>query len=197
LTRQCQVLDLSRTGVRLTVTNAHSLSNTFTLILSKNCGERPARVKWRRGTEVGAEFFTANSSSASPLTAGAPRVVKPRGGEGLKSESVMLLRAQAQEPDVAKLKADAREVVGSISGDKAKTEACRRITDLGGPIVQAAQEKDEKKAEALMQRINEWEKILGPEYSACFNALYEADPNSKDVQDVLLIFAMLDQSCPE
>jgi hypothetical protein len=151
------------------------------LILSKNCGERPARVKWRCGTEVGAEFFTANSSSASPLTAGAPRVVKPRGGEGLKSESVMLLRAQAQEPDVAKLKADAREVVGSISGDKAKTEACRRITDLGGPIVQAAQEKDEKKAEALMQRINEWEKILGPEYSACFNALYEADPNSKDV----------------
>jgi PilZ domain-containing protein len=55
--RQCQVLDLSRTGVRLTVTNAHSLSNTFTLILSRNSSGLPARVKWRRGTEVGAEFL--------------------------------------------------------------------------------------------------------------------------------------------
>ena len=124
--RPCQVLDLSRTGVRLTVTNAHSLPNTFTLILSKNSSGRPARVKWRRGTEVGAEFFTANSSSASRLTADAPRAVKPRGGEGQKSESRMSTlssQAQDQQQDVAKLKADAREVVGSISGDKAKTEA--------------------------------------------------------------------------
>ena len=105
--------------------------------------------------------------------------------------------AQGEQPNIPKLKADAQKVVSIISGDKAKTEACRRITDLGGPIVQAAQEKDEKKAEALMQRINEWEKILGPEYPASFEALYEADPNSKDVQDILLVFAMLDQSCPE
>jgi hypothetical protein len=30
-----------------------------------------------------------------------------------------------------------------------------------------------------------------------FNALYDADPNSKDVQDILSMFAMLDQSCPD
>jgi PilZ domain len=193
LIRQCQILDLSRTGVRLAVTNAHSLSNTFTLILSKNSSGRPARVKWRRGNEVGAEFFTAKSSSASRLTAGAPRAVKPRGDEGQKSESLMStpsLPARPQQQDVAKLKADARKVAGSIDSDK--TEACCQITDLGGPIVQAAQEKEEKKTQALMQRINEWEKILGPDYPASFNALYEADPSSKDVQEILSVFAMLD-----
>jgi hypothetical protein len=48
-----------------------------------------------------------------------------------------------------------------------------------------------------MQRADQLEKILGPEYPALFNALYEADPNSKDVQDVMSMFALLDQSCPE
>lgn len=77
LTRPCQV--------RLTVTNAHSLPNTFTLILSKNSGGCPARVKWQRGNEVGAEFFRADSSSASRLTAGAPGAVKPQGGVKVKN----------------------------------------------------------------------------------------------------------------
>jgi hypothetical protein len=195
LTRQCQVLDLSRTGVRLTVTNAHSLPNKFTLILSKNCSGRPARVKWRRGTEVGAEFLKADSSSLT-----APRAVKPGGSKGQKSESLMSrpsLRAQAQRPAVGKSKAEERKGVGSISGDKAKTEAYCQITKTGGAIVQAARQKDEKKAEALIQRINELEKMLNPESPGLFNALYEADPNSKDVQDILLIFAMLDQSRSE
>jgi hypothetical protein len=156
-------------------------------------------VKWQRGNEVGAEFFRADSSSASRLTAGAPGAVKPQGGEGQKSESLMStpwLHTQGQQPDVAKLKADERKIVGSISGAKAKTEAYCQITDLGAPIVEAAQEKNEKKAEALMQRINEFEKILGPEYTRLFNALYEADPNSEVVQDILLVFAMLDGPVP-
>ena len=95
LVRRCQVVDLSRTGVRLTVMNADSLPNTFTLILSKNTTGRPARVKWRRGNEVGAEFFEA--SPGSRLTADAPRVVKPRGGEDQKSKSLstLLLHGQA------------------------------------------------------------------------------------------------------
>jgi len=73
LARECQVVDLSRTGVRLTVTNADSLPETFILLLSKGSTGRPARVKWRRGTQVGAEFITANASLASRSTADAPR----------------------------------------------------------------------------------------------------------------------------
>jgi hypothetical protein len=82
--------------------------------------------------------------------------------------------------------------------DRAKIQAYCEIADLGGQLVEAAQEKDEKKTDALMQRIDELEKILGPEYPALFNHLYEADQNSKDVQDILSMFAgLLDQSCPD
>jgi hypothetical protein len=62
-------------------------------------------------------------------------------------------------------------------------------------MVEAAQEKDSKKAEALFQRIDDLEKQLGPEYHALFDALYDADPYSKDVQDILSMFDSLDGSC--
>ena len=92
-----------------------------------------------------------------------------------------------QQPDAAKLKVDAQNVVSTISGDKAKTQAYCQIANLGGEIDQAAQEKDEKKAEALTQKINV--------YVALFNALYRADPNTKEFQDVLSMFERLDESC--
>ncbi len=115
---------------------------------------------------------------------------------GILLVSTAPLFAHAQ-PDPAKLRADAQKVISSISVDKAKIAAYCEVTDLGGQAVEAAQEKDEKKADALMQRVDELEKILGPEYAALFNALYDADPNSEDVQDILSMFAMLDQSCPD
>jgi hypothetical protein len=94
------------------------------------------------------------------------------------------------------LKADAQKVVSIIKGDKAKTQAYCEIEGLGPQIDEAAREKDEKKAEALTQKINELEKQLGPEYLVLFNALNEADPNSASVQDVLSMFDTLDDSCP-
>jgi Mlc titration factor MtfA (ptsG expression regulator) len=59
--------------------------------------------------------------------------------------------AQAQQPSTAKLKADAQKVVSDIRDDKAKTEAYCQIKSLGGQMVEAAQEKDSKQAEALFQ----------------------------------------------
>src|SRR5215472_14367733 len=109
--------------------------------------------------------------------------------------STVPLCAQAQRPNTAKLKADAQKVVSEIRGDKAKTQAYCQINSLGGQMVEAAQEKDSKKAEALFQRVDDLEKQLGPQYHTLFDALYEADPNSKDVQDVLSRFDKLDESC--
>jgi len=194
LVRQCQVLDLSQTGVRLTVTNAHNLSNTFTLILSKNSSGRPARVKWRCGNEVGAEFFTANSRSAARLTAGAPRTVKPRGprgGEGQKSESLMStpsLQAQGQQPDVAQLEADPRNVAGSVGGDKAKTEAHCQITDLSERMDRADQKKNSKKRMDLSRL----QKKLGPDHVALILALKDVDPESPHGQELASIIESLD-----
>lgn len=111
--------------------------------------------------------------------------------------TVLSLSAQAQQPNTAKLKADAQKAVSDIRGDKAKTEAYCQINSLGAQMVEAAQEKDSKKAEALFQRVDDLEKQLGPQYHALFDALYEADPSSKDVQDILSMFNKLDESCPQ
>ena len=110
--------------------------------------------------------------------------------------STVPLCVQAQRPNTAKLKADAQNVVSDIRSDKAKTQAYCQINSLGGQMVEAAQEKDSKKAEALFQRVDDLEKQLGPQYHTLFDALYEADPNSKDVQDVLSMFDKLDETCP-
>ena len=104
------------------------------------------------------------------------------------------LHAQGVQPDTAKLKADARKVVGIISRDKAKSQIYCQIVDLGNEI---DQEKDRKKAEALVQKMNELEKQLGPDYLALVEATKDVDPNSKDAQEIISTFDELDESCPE
>ncbi len=86
--------------------------------------------------------------------------------------STVPLFAQGQQPNVAKLKADAQKVVSIISGDKAKTQTYCQIAKIGEQVDQAAREKDRKKAEELVQKINELEKQLGPEYLALVDALF-------------------------
>ena len=115
---------------------------------------------------------------------------------GVLLNSALALYAQAQQPDTARLKTDAQKVVSIIRGDKAKTQAYCQINSLGGEIDMAAQAKDEQKADALTKKINELEKQLGPEYLALFDALNDADQDSKDFQDILSMFDSLDQSCP-
>jgi uncharacterized protein YpiB (UPF0302 family) len=85
---------------------------------------------------------------------------------GILVISTVPLYAQVQQPDAAKLKADADKVVSTISGDKAKTQTYCQMTNLGEQIDQAIQEKDRNKLEALAQKVNELEKQLGPEYLA-------------------------------
>ena len=106
------------------------------------------------------------------------------------------LYAQGAQPDMAKLKDDAQKVVSIIKSDKAKTQTYCQINSLGGEIDLAAQARDEQKADALNQKINDLEQQLGPEYLALFDALNNADPNSKDFQDIMLLFENLDNSCP-
>ncbi len=54
--RHCRLLDISRTGVRLTTINADEIPEIFVLLLSKNGTGYRVRIKWRRGAEIGAEF---------------------------------------------------------------------------------------------------------------------------------------------
>jgi hypothetical protein len=194
LTRQCQILDLSRTGVRLRVTNAHSLPNTFALVLSKNSGgSRPARVKWRRGNEVGAEFFKAESSLVSRSTADAPRAEKSHEGEGHRSKSPMStlsLHSRTQRPDAAKVKADPRKVVGGISDDRAKTDALGQTADCSEQLDRAGQEKNRKKS-VDFSRLH---KKLGPDHVALIHALKDVDPESPHGRELALIIECLNKN---
>jgi hypothetical protein len=107
------------------------------------------------------------------------------------------LYARAQQPDAAKLKADAQKVVSVIKGDKAKIQAYCQINELAEQIGEADQEKDSKKAEALSRQIFELEIKLGPDYLTLVSGLKDIDPNSPQGQEINSILAPLDDSCED
>ena len=57
--------------------------------------------------------------------------------------------AQAQQPNMAKLKADAQKVVSIISADEAKTQTYCEARDIAKQFVQAQQQKENEKVEEL------------------------------------------------
>jgi hypothetical protein len=111
--------------------------------------------------------------------------------------STARLYAEGQQPDAAKLKADARNVVSIITGDKAKSQTYCQVLDLSDELDQVDQHKDPKKAEDLSQKVDDLQKNLGPEYLALLEALKDVDPDSEDGREIVSMFAMLDQSCPQ
>ena len=56
--RKCIISDISATGVRLYIDEQHTTMKKFSLLMSRNAAQGcPCRVKWRRGTQIGAEFL--------------------------------------------------------------------------------------------------------------------------------------------
>jgi hypothetical protein len=107
--------------------------------------------------------------------------------------SIAPLYAQRTQQNVAKLKADARNVVAAIANDKAKTQAYCQILDLSE---QADQENNSKKRMDLSQKIDLLQKKLGPDFVALVHALENIDPESSDGHELASIIGSLDQSCP-
>jgi hypothetical protein len=104
---------------------------------------------------------------------------------------------QDQQPNVAKLKADAQKVVSMIQGDKTKARVYCQINALDEQIGEADRKNDEKKAEALSKQVTELEKKLGPEYFALVVDLNNVNPNSPVGQEIDSMLASLDDSCVE
>jgi hypothetical protein len=120
---------------------------------------------------------------------------------GLLTVAILLvppapLYAQHQQQNVTKLKTGARNAVGIIGGDKAKTQTYCQIVDLGRQINQAVGEKNQKKARALAQDIVQLRKQL-PEFVVLENVVNHVDLNSPDGREIALIIESLNQSCPE
>jgi hypothetical protein len=103
---------------------------------------------------------------------------------------------QRQQQNIAKLKADARNLVGVIGSDKTKIQTYCQIVDLGRQMNQAVGEKKQKKARATAQEIVQLRKQLS-EFVVLENVLKRVDLNSPDGREIALIIQSLNQSCPE
>jgi hypothetical protein len=110
--------------------------------------------------------------------------------------STLSLHAQGQQPDVAKLKADARNLVGIIGSDKTKTQTYCQIEDLSEQLDQAVEKNDIKKARALVKQIDEMNKKMGPEFATLIDLQKRVDLDSPDGQEISSIVASLGESCP-
>jgi hypothetical protein len=104
---------------------------------------------------------------------------------------------QDQQPNAAKLKADAQKVVSMLQGDKTKARVYCQINALDEQIAEADRKNEEKKAEALAEQVTELEKKLGPEYFALVLDLNRVNPNSPVGQEIDSMLASLDDSCVE
>ena len=105
------------------------------------------------------------------------------------------VHAQGQQPDTAKLKADAENMVNVIRGDKLKIQTYCEISDLDDQIDDAKLNQDTKKAMELSEQEDELKKKLGPEFSALADDLKDVDPNSQDGREIGSIIDKLDQLC--
>jgi hypothetical protein len=106
------------------------------------------------------------------------------------------LYAQRHQQDVANLTADARNAVGTIGSDKAKTQTYCEIIALGRQINQAIREKNQNKARALSQELTRLRKQL-PEFVLLSKIVEQVDLKSPDGREIALIIGSLNQSCPE
>ncbi len=104
------------------------------------------------------------------------------------------LYARHQQQNVAKVKADVRNLVGIIGSDKAKTQTYCQIVNLGRQLNQVVADKDRKKLKALSREI---ERLELPEFVALTNAIKGIDLNSPDGREITSIIQSLNQSCPD
>ena len=109
--------------------------------------------------------------------------------------SVMPAHAQGQQPNSAKLKADAENVVKLIGSDKAKIQTYCQFADVSDAIAQAIHEQDTTKAGELSEKAIDLERKLDPEFAALADELKNMDPKSQDGQEVGMILDRLDQFC--
>ncbi|MFZ0669144.1 MAG: hypothetical protein WAM50_02310 [Pseudolabrys sp.] len=105
--------------------------------------------------------------------------------------------AQAQNRTIPKVtKSDAHKVATIIRSDKAKTQTYCEINKVSDQMNQAYGKNDKKTVDELSQKIERFEKILGPEYVALMDGLQKLGPeNKKRIAEIMVQFAALDRLC--
>jgi hypothetical protein len=99
------------------------------------------------------------------------------------------------QPDIAKLKADAEKLVKMTSADKQQLQAYCELADLSDQIGQANEDQDTEKADELSKKADEVQKKFGPEFVALAEELGKLDPNSEESREIGTILDKLDELC--
>jgi hypothetical protein len=145
-----------------------------------------------RDREVSSQPEGRSGNSAAGTTV-AGRVLRAGGiyepDADRRWDSAYFDSAQGQQPNTAKLKADAQNVVKIISGDKLKTQTYCEIVELDDEI---DEEQGSSKAEELSQKVD---KLVEKLDIALVSALKDVDPNSQDGQEIGSILGRLDDLC--
>jgi hypothetical protein len=105
-----------------------------------------------------------------------------------------LMYAQAQQPSADALKAEARDFVKIISGDKRKSQTYCKIVELNDQI---DQEEDPIEAQELSQKRDKLEQTLGRKYVALIAGVMSIDKDSRDYQQIASILEPLDKLCED
>ena len=108
--------------------------------------------------------------------------------------SAALMYAQAKQPSADALKAEVRNFVKIISGDKRKSQTYCEIVDLNNQI---DQEEDPIEVQELSQKRDKLEEKLGREYVALVAGVMGIDKDSRDYQQIASILEPLDKLCED
>jgi hypothetical protein len=102
--------------------------------------------------------------------------------------------AQAQQTSTDTLKAEARNFVKIISGDKRKSQTYCKIVELNEQI---DQQEDPIEAQVLTQKRDKLEEKLGRRYIALVTGVMSIDKDSRDYQQIASILEPLDRLCED
>jgi hypothetical protein len=102
--------------------------------------------------------------------------------------------AQAQHTSADTLKAEARNFVKIISGDKRKSQTYCKIVELNDQIDQA---EDPIEAQVLTQKRDKLEGKLGRRYIALVTGVMSIDKDSRDYQQIASILEPRDKLCED
>ena len=114
------------------------------------------------------------------------------GAAAILAISAAPLYAQAQQPSADTLKAEARNFLKIISGDKRKSQTYREIVELNDQI---DQEEDPIEVQELSQKRDKLEEKLGRKYVALVAGTMSIDKDSRDYQEIASILEPLDKLC--
>ena len=106
--------------------------------------------------------------------------------------SAALMYAQAKQPSADTLKAEARNFVKIISGDKRKSQTYCKIVELNDQI---DEKEDPVEARRLTQKRDKLEKKLGRKYVALVAGLIKIEKDSRDHRHIASILEPLDKLC--